>query len=165
MSEFGFPEFLVLRGIEALRVKAGEVLIKFAYAGVNLADTYMRHGYYGPPHAYAICLPLTPGVDGVGRNAEIGAGVSGFSSDCVRQLDDLAENRSTFVTHSHPTHYMTFPMARRSPGRARRCLRHIVPANLKAAMYLRTLTLAQAVEAHRAIESRASTTMVLSQVA
>ena len=61
----------------------------------------MRRGYYRPPHAYAIRLPFTPGVDGAGRNAEIGAGVSGFSSDCVRQLEDLAENRSTMSGCAH----------------------------------------------------------------
>ncbi len=79
MNEFGGPEVLVLRELERPRPRAGEVLIKLDYAGVSFADTYMRRGYYKPPHTYATRLPFTPGVDGVGRIAEIGAGVSGFS--------------------------------------------------------------------------------------
>lgn len=80
MSEFGGPEVLVLREFERPLAKAGEVLIKLDYAGVSFADIYMRRGYYKPPHTYATRLPFTPGVDGVGRIAEIGAGVSGFSA-------------------------------------------------------------------------------------
>ena len=80
MSEFGGPEVLVLREFERPLAKAGEVLIKLDYAGVSFADIYMRRGYYKPPHTYATRLPFTPGVDGVGRIVEIGAGVSGFSA-------------------------------------------------------------------------------------
>jgi len=79
IAEFGGPEVLVMREIEKPRAKAGEVLIELDYAGVSFADTYMRRGYYKPPHTYATRLPYTPGVDGVGRIVEIGEGVTGFS--------------------------------------------------------------------------------------
>ena len=79
ITEFGGPEVLMLREFEKPAAKAGEVLIKLDYAGVSFADTYMRRGYYKPPHTYATRLPFTPGVDGVGRVVELGAGVSGFS--------------------------------------------------------------------------------------
>lgn len=81
MSEFGEPEILVLRKLERPQVKAGEVSIKREYTDVSLAGTYMRRDNYRPSHTYATRLPFTPGVDGVGRIAEIGAGVSGFSAD------------------------------------------------------------------------------------
>jgi NADPH:quinone reductase len=79
ITEFGGPEVLVLREFEMPKPKAGEVLIKLDYAGVSFGDTYMRRGYYKPPHTYATHLPYTPGIDGVGRIVETGAGVSGFS--------------------------------------------------------------------------------------
>lgn len=78
MNEFGGPEVLALRELERPRPKPGEVLIKLDFAGVSFADTYMRRGYYKPPHTYATRLPFTPGVDGVGRITEVGEGVSGF---------------------------------------------------------------------------------------
>jgi NADPH2:quinone reductase len=80
INEFGGPEVLVLRQIKMPRAAAGEVLIKLDYAGVSFADVYMRRGYYKPPHTYATRLPFTPGVDGVGRVAEIGEGVSGLAA-------------------------------------------------------------------------------------
>jgi NADPH2:quinone reductase len=81
MTEFGGPEVLVMREFEKPQPKAGEVLVKLAFAGVSFADVYMRRGYYKPPHTYATQLPYTPGVDGVGIIAAVGAGVSGFSLD------------------------------------------------------------------------------------
>lgn len=80
MSAYGGPEVLLLRELERPRAKAGEVLIKLDYVGVSFADTYMRRGYHKPPDTYATYLPFTPGIDGVGRIAEIGAGVSGLSA-------------------------------------------------------------------------------------
>lgn len=80
MREFGDADVLVLRQMEMPRPNAGEVLIRLDYAGVSFADIYMRRGYYKPPHTYATRLPFTPGVDGVGHVAEIGAGVSGFAA-------------------------------------------------------------------------------------
>lgn len=79
IREYGGPELLEQREVEMPRAQAGEILIKLDYAGVSFTDIYRRKGYYKPPHTYATQLPFTPGVDGVGRVAEIGAGVSGFS--------------------------------------------------------------------------------------
>jgi NADPH2:quinone reductase len=79
ITEFGGPEVLVVRELEQPRAQAGEVVVKLDYAGVSFADTYMRRGYYKPPHTYATKLPFTPGIDGVGHIVEIGDGVTGFS--------------------------------------------------------------------------------------
>lgn len=79
MTEFGGPEVLVMREFEKPQPKAGEVLIKLRFAGVSFADVYMRRGYYKPPHTYATHLPYTPGVDGMGSVAALGAGVAGLS--------------------------------------------------------------------------------------
>lgn len=50
IAAFGGPEVLVMREFERPRAKGGKVLIKLDYAGVSFADTYMRRGYYKPPH-------------------------------------------------------------------------------------------------------------------
>jgi NADPH2:quinone reductase len=78
MKEFGGPEVLVLREMKKPSPKYGEVLVKLEYAGAGFGDTYMRRGYYKPPHTYETHLPYTPGIDGVGYVAEIGEGVIGF---------------------------------------------------------------------------------------
>ena len=44
---------------------------------MSFGDTYMRRGYYKPPHTYPTHLPYIPGIDGVGTIAEIGANVEG----------------------------------------------------------------------------------------
>jgi NADPH2:quinone reductase len=80
ITEFGGPEVLVLREFDAPKPASGEVLIKLDQAGVSFGDTYMRRGYYKPPHTYATHLPYTPGIDGVGHIVEVGPGVSGFSA-------------------------------------------------------------------------------------
>lgn len=49
---------------------ADEVLVRIAASGVNFIDTYHRTGLYPVP------LPFTPGQEGAGTVAAIGAGVS-----------------------------------------------------------------------------------------
>jgi NADPH:quinone reductase len=76
--EYGAPDVLVLRDVERPVAKEGEVLIKLSHAGVSFGDTYMRRGYYAPPHTYPTHLPYIPGIDGVGTIVGIGPGVEGL---------------------------------------------------------------------------------------
>lgn len=78
ITEFGGPDVLVMREFAQPRPTPGEVLIRLDYAGVSFGDTYMRRGYYRPPHTYATHLPYTPGIDGAGHIVEIGPNVTGF---------------------------------------------------------------------------------------
>lgn len=76
--EYGGPEVLVLRDVEKPVPKAGEVLVRLSLAGASFGDTYMRRGYYAPPHTYPTHLPFIPGIDGVGRIEALGEGVSSW---------------------------------------------------------------------------------------
>lgn len=78
ITEYGAPDVLVLRDVEKPVPKKGEVLIRLSVAGVSFGDTYMRRGYYAPPHTYPTKLPYTPGLDGSGHIEELGEGVEGW---------------------------------------------------------------------------------------
>ena len=79
ITEYGGPEVLKIAEVERPFPKSGEVLIKLDLAGVSFGDTYMRRGYYAPPHTYPTKLPYTPGLDGSGTIAALGEGVEGWS--------------------------------------------------------------------------------------
>ena len=74
-SRFGGPE--VLEQVEALTPapRAGEVLVRVAAVGVNLAETLMRENRYAvtPP------LPAVPGSEAAGVVAALGHGVEGLA--------------------------------------------------------------------------------------
>lgn len=74
VHQFGGPEVLNLDEVPDLHPSEGQVLVKIHAVGVNPYDTYMRSGTYAikPP------LPYTPGADGSGVVAEIGAGAKRF---------------------------------------------------------------------------------------
>lgn len=55
--------------------KPGEVLIEVAASAVNRADVMQRMGFYPPPPG----APPYPGLEGSGRVAELGAGVTGLT--------------------------------------------------------------------------------------
>lgn len=70
--EFGGPEVLVPVEVATPGVGPGEVRVRLRAAGVNPAETYIRTGSY----AFLVPdLPYTPGFDGAGAVAEVGAGV------------------------------------------------------------------------------------------
>ena len=74
--EYGGSDKLIVEKIVRPQPKAGEVLIKVQYAGVNPIDWKFRAGYlkdYMP-----IQLPYTPGLDVSGTIEEIGPGVTGL---------------------------------------------------------------------------------------
>jgi len=75
VHEFGGPEVLKLEEVPDLVVGPGQVVVKVRAAGVNPADTYMRTGAY----AVKPSLPYTPGMDGAGTVAEVGAGVENMA--------------------------------------------------------------------------------------
>jgi len=79
IPEYGRPEVLMLAEVDRPTPKTGEVLVKLDLAGVSFGDTYMRRGYYAPPHTYPTHLPYTPGLDGAGRIVELGEAVEGWS--------------------------------------------------------------------------------------
>jgi NADPH:quinone reductase-like Zn-dependent oxidoreductase len=70
-------------GLEVLRLEErpvpvagpGQVLVQIKAAGVNHLDTWVRRGV--PGHHFP--LPITPGADGAGLVAALGAGVEGFA--------------------------------------------------------------------------------------
>ncbi len=75
IREFGGPEVMKLENVPDLKPGAGEVLVRLHAAGVNPLDAYRREG----THSYRPPLPHTPGNDGAGVVAALGAGVSGLS--------------------------------------------------------------------------------------
>jgi len=72
IHQFGGPEVMKLEEVPDQRPGPGDVVVQVKAAGVNPVDTYIRSG------AYAIkpSLPYTPGADGAGIVAAVGAGVS-----------------------------------------------------------------------------------------
>jgi len=75
VRRFGEPE--ELRVEEALDPSpgAGEVVVRIEAAGVNPVETYQRSGAYASLPA----LPYTPGTDGAGVVAAVGADVTGIA--------------------------------------------------------------------------------------
>jgi NADPH:quinone reductase-like Zn-dependent oxidoreductase len=74
--EYGGSEKLVLESIPRPVPKAGEVLIKVHFAGVNPIDWKLRAGFlkdYMP-----LQLPFVPGIDVSGTIVELGSGVKNF---------------------------------------------------------------------------------------
>ncbi len=75
ITRAGGPEVLVPTTRPRPDPRAGEVVIKLAYAGVNRPDALQRAGLYAPP-ASASDLP---GLEGAGEVVALGAGVSGLA--------------------------------------------------------------------------------------
>ena len=74
VNEFGAPEVLKLGETADLKPAAAQVSVEIKAAGVNPVDTYIRGGNY----AQKPNLPYTPGKDGAGIVAAVGADVSKF---------------------------------------------------------------------------------------
>lgn len=72
VSEFGGPDVLKYKEIDAPTLGADEVRVRLHAAGVNPNEAYIRAGgysFYTPP------LPYTPGFDGAGEVDAAGSGV------------------------------------------------------------------------------------------
>ena len=71
VSEAGGPEVLAVVDAPDPAPAAGEVLVDVAAAGVNYIDTYQRQGIY------PMTMPYIAGLEGAGRVAALGDGVTG----------------------------------------------------------------------------------------
>jgi len=75
VREFGEPSVMRLADVPTPGAGPDHVLVRLRAAGVNPVDTYVRKGVYARrPH-----LPYTPGADGAGVIASVGAGLTGFA--------------------------------------------------------------------------------------
>ncbi len=72
ISEPGGPEVLTLTQRPVPTPRAGEIVIRVAYAGVNRPDALQRAGSYAPPPGASDL----PGLEASGKVVAIGAGVS-----------------------------------------------------------------------------------------
>jgi len=75
ITEAGGPDVLKLTTRSRPVPRAGEVVIRLAYAGVNRPDALQRAGMYAPPPTASDL----PGLEGAGEIVAIGAGVSDWS--------------------------------------------------------------------------------------
>src|SRR3954463_6174619 len=84
VEQYGGPEAMVVRDVEAPQPAAGEAVVDVAAAGVNFIDVYHRTGHY--PND----LPFTPGVEGAGTVSAVGDGVTGVGvGDRVGVVNEL----------------------------------------------------------------------------
>jgi NADPH2:quinone reductase len=70
VTRSGGPEVLELQDLGAPEPGPGELLVDVAVAGVNFRDIYERRGGYGA------ATPLVAGIEGMGRVAALGEGVT-----------------------------------------------------------------------------------------
>ncbi len=75
--DYGPPSVLVVDTVDRPAPKAGEVLIRIRFAGVNPIDWKLRAGLV--QRYIPTTLPATPGLDVAGTVETIGDGVTGFS--------------------------------------------------------------------------------------
>jgi NADPH2:quinone reductase len=66
LSEFGGPEVLVLREVAEPEPSDGQVPIEVEAAGINWGDSHQAEDTYASPSP----LPLTPGLEAVGRTPD-----------------------------------------------------------------------------------------------
>ncbi len=72
VHDFGGPEALTYEDAPVPEPSPNQALVKIEAAGLNFIDTYHRTG------AYAVNLPITPGVEGSGRVEAVGSQVAGI---------------------------------------------------------------------------------------
>lgn len=74
IHETGGPDVLRIEDVAVGDPGPGEVRVRHAAVGLNLADTYFRTGYYPVP------LPTGIGVEAAGTVEAVGEGVTGFAA-------------------------------------------------------------------------------------
>lgn len=98
----GGPDVLCLTERPVPTPRAGEVVLKLAYAGLNRPDALQRAGAYDPPPTASDL----PGLEGAGEVVAVGEGVSGLSvGDQVCALlpgGGYAEYVATPAAHALP---------------------------------------------------------------
>jgi NADPH:quinone reductase-like Zn-dependent oxidoreductase len=75
--DYGPPSVLVVESVQRPDPKAGEVLVRVHFAGVNPIDWKLRAGYL--KQFMPVPLPAIPGLDVSGTVEAVGEGVSGFA--------------------------------------------------------------------------------------
>ncbi len=78
IEQYGGPEVLRLQDIPVPDPGADEVLVRMAYAGINIMDVGTRRGVFASSQTYSVRLPTTIGMEGAGTVERVGAGVTGF---------------------------------------------------------------------------------------
>ena len=73
IHQAGGPDVMQWEDVPTPEPGPGEVLVKQAAVGMNFVDVYFRSGLYKAPN-----LPFTPGMEGAGTVAAVGAGVETF---------------------------------------------------------------------------------------
>lgn len=76
IHQFGDADALQYTDWPDPKPAAGEVLVKLEYAGVNFTDVYQRSGSYARSHTYKTPLPMVIGMEGGGKVAAVGEGVT-----------------------------------------------------------------------------------------
>jgi NADPH2:quinone reductase len=76
IDRYGGPEVLQRRELPVPAPKAGEVLVKVAFAGINFMDVHTRQGKYRDSQTYKVRAPCTLGMEGAGEVAAVGEGVT-----------------------------------------------------------------------------------------
>src|SRR6187549_3543039 len=85
VREFGGPDVMRVEDEAAFTPGPSQVVVRVHAAGVNPVDTYIRSGVYAVKPA----LPYTPGIDGAGEIAAVGAEVKDFKAgDRVYIIND-----------------------------------------------------------------------------
>ena len=74
VREQGTPDVLRMEEVEDPHPGPGQVLVRLDAAGVNMIDVQQRSG------GYTVTLPFTPGTEGAGEVAEVGADVTGWAA-------------------------------------------------------------------------------------
>jgi NADPH2:quinone reductase len=75
VHELGGPDVLRYEEVPAPQLKAGEVLVRVAAAGVNYLDIYYRSGFHWGGH-HGRGLPYIPGAEAAGTVIDLGANVT-----------------------------------------------------------------------------------------
>lgn len=78
IDEYGGPEVMNLRDVPMPTPADGEVLIRMAFAGINVMDVATRKGGFATSQTYPVRLSTTLGMEGAGVVQKVGAGVSGL---------------------------------------------------------------------------------------
>jgi NADPH2:quinone reductase len=103
VQQFGEPDVLQVANVPDLTPGPGQIVVQMHAAGVNPVETYIRSGKYGRLPE----LPYTPGSDGAGTIAALGAGVNTWKvGDRVYLAGSLsgtyAEQALCEPAHLHP---------------------------------------------------------------
>ena len=78
IEQYGGPDVLMLQDMPAPVPQEGEVLVRMAFAGINVMDVGPRQGAFAQSQTYPVHLPTTIGMEGAGTVERVGAGVAGF---------------------------------------------------------------------------------------